>query len=56
MQILNLMKEPVLVFNELIKYMVHIASDAPPITYVYVATVDGRDLWLTLPLKSSKVL
>ena len=44
MQIQNLMKVPVLVFNRIMLYMVHIANDAPPITYVYGATVDGRSL------------
>ena len=52
MQIPNPMKVPVLVFNKLMLYKVHIASDAPPITYVYVVTVDGR----RLPKKASRSL
>ena len=40
----NPMKVPVLVFNEVMLHMVHIVADAPPITYVCVATVDGRYL------------
>ena len=42
--ILNPIKVPVLVFNKIIFYMVHVAPGAPPITYVCVATVDGRYL------------
>ena len=52
MRIPNPMKVLVLVFDKLMLNTVHIASDAPPITYVYVATVDGR----SLPKKGSPLL
>ena len=38
------MKVLVLVFNKMMLNTVRIASDAPRITYVYVATVDGKSL------------
>ena len=38
------MKVLVLVFSKMMLNTVHIASDAPPITNVYVATVDGTNL------------
>ena len=44
MQIQNHMKVLVLAFKKIMLNMGHIASDAPPITNVYVATVDGRSL------------